>query len=260
MTLCLLCADNMTMYGELECGHKTCWKCALRYRYKVNTIHEKEKAKLCCQCQTPSDKLWIYKNKKGSVKDPVWGVLCEDEDVLQEIRFLRDLYCPLYEQCGTDWSFKSTGELRSHLLGTHQVTFCPVCVLEKPQFISEQQLYSKAQLRLHESITDVCDKDPSNFRGHPPCHFCNNNQYDSETLYKHMQEKHILCEFCERSDSSRSLLYYAGMDELVQHWRSSHHYCEKCHSKHQGDTQHHPSEWVFASTIDISVHNVCGGF
>eukprot|EP01060_Flectonema_neradi_P005401 TRINITY_DN13596_c0_g2_i2.p1 TRINITY_DN13596_c0_g2~~TRINITY_DN13596_c0_g2_i2.p1 ORF type:complete len:583 (+),score=105.65 TRINITY_DN13596_c0_g2_i2:1060-2808(+) len=255
MSLCLLCADETTIFGELECGHVTCWKCALRYRFKVNTAEGKEKAKLCCQCQTPSEKLWIYKNKKGSVRDPVWGVLCEDEDVLQEIKYLRDLFCPLYETCGVDYSFGSTGELRSHLLNKHQVTFCPVCLSEKPLFVSEQQLYTKAQLKLHESVRETCSKDPSNFRGHPKCHFCNMNMYDNEALTAHMQDAHILCELCERSDSAPKYLFYPNLTKLVQHWRESHHYCEKCHSKYEGDEQHHPTEWVFGSNIDLSVHN-----
>eukprot|EP01063_Lacrimia_lanifica_P036288 TRINITY_DN7154_c0_g1_i1.p2 TRINITY_DN7154_c0_g1~~TRINITY_DN7154_c0_g1_i1.p2 ORF type:complete len:336 (+),score=88.53 TRINITY_DN7154_c0_g1_i1:54-1061(+) len=266
MDMCLLCAEDQALFAVYGCGHNSvCYKCALRMRFMTRYKKKDEHKRLLCpECQTSSDTLHIVRCEdrdselgKG-LEDPKWkGVFGADKDILQDINFLRGLYCPLWEECGVEEEFKNLDALRAHMNKKHGATLCGVCFEMRPLFLSEHMLYTPKQMRQHESMTERCELDDSNFYGHPKCYFCNQLFYDPEHLLEHMYHKHLTCDLCK----GRPTTFHKNMSELVQHWRDEHYYCDKCHSQHGGlhSKQHHPSEWAFATEIDFQAHNVWPG-
>jgi hypothetical protein len=82
-------------------------------------------------------------------------------------------------------------------------------------FISEQVLYSKADLERHYRTGD--DAGPmaeSGFKGHPICKFCKKRFYDADELYRHMENAHEHCFLCRKQNPHRFVYYkdYAELD------------------------------------------------
>ncbi|KAJ9455916.1 E3 ubiquitin-protein ligase hel2 [Diplonema papillatum] len=261
MDTCIFCAEETKIWGKLDCGHhNACWKCVLKLRYKTS---DESKAKLCQQCQQPSDGVYLFEddadqdNAEAPVVDRIWqDVVCESEKIRENVSYLRDLFCPKWEQCKTYDAFRSMVDLKQHLDREHGLQFCGICLAHRPLFLSEQTLFTKAQFKKHESTDQRADSDPSNFYGHPPCYFCSGaRMYDTEALYNHMHQKHFLCDICERSADGKKMVFYKDTRELVLHWRDSHIYCERCHEEKADNPSYHPSEWVFASALDLAAHN-----
>ena len=259
----MFCAEERETWALFACGHTSaCFRCALRYRFKNSN---KERSNFCLECQQKSDTVYLFWESDDpaageNIRDEYWeGVTYESEDVLHEVERLVGLCCPLADTCQNYRAFNKSSELRNHLLAKHDVTFCAVCFEGRPLFPAEQPLYTKTELRQHESTTEHCTLDPTNFFGHPKCGFCSSLHLDADALYEHVHKKYLLCDICETS-TDKKMVYYRGMAELMQHWRTSHYYCELCYEKHLGGGEHHPSEWAFKSDIDYAAHNVCHFF
>jgi hypothetical protein len=82
-------------------------------------------------------------------------------------------------------------------------------------FISEQVLYSKADLERHYRTGD--DAGPlaeAGFKGHPLCRFCKKRFYDGDELYRHMENSHEHCFLCRKLHPNRFVYYkdYAELD------------------------------------------------
>lgn len=111
-------------------------------------------------------------------------------------------------------AFGSLSTLKRRLQDAHQLHFCDLCVKGRQVFVSEQVLYSKADLERHCRTGD--DAGPladSGFRGHPSCRFCRQRFYDSDELYKHMEGRHEHCFICRRHNPSR-FVYFRDYAEL----------------------------------------------
>ena len=263
MDMCMFCAEDREIWASYECGHTgACYRCALRVRYRNKNP---EKAKLCLECQRESPKIYLFRkdadhrSAANPVKDTHWrDLMYEDAEVAAAVEQLVGLTCVMGAKCGETRSFDKTSELRQHYVTRHNgVSFCSVCFEGRPLFPAEQTLYTKAQLRKHESTADRCDQDESNFYGHPRCAFCGTLHYDVEALYNHVHQKHYLCDMCERDGDKKKLVFYRGMPELIAHWREHHYYCDKCHVEKSDSNDYHPSEWVFPTDLDFAAHNVC---
>lgn len=90
-------------------------------------------------------------------------------------------------------------------------------------FISDQMLYSKADLEKHMRTGD--DAGPlaeSGFKGHPLCRFCRQRFYDGDELYKHMEGRHEHCFICRKRDPQK-FIYYKDYSELEGERHSSRH-------------------------------------
>lgn len=84
----------------------------------------------------------------------------------------------------------------------------------KQVFISEQVLYSKADLERHMRTGD--DAGPlaeSGFKGHPLCRFCKKRFYDGDELYRHMESAHEHCFLCRKLHPHK-FVYYKDYEEL----------------------------------------------
>jgi hypothetical protein len=61
------------------------------------------------------------------------------------------------------------------------------------------------------------------------CRFCRLHLYDSQEIYKHMEQRHYHCHLCRR-DNPEKHDYFNQYEQLEEHFRSKHHPCpfERC--------------------------------
>jgi len=68
----------------------------------------------------------------------------------------------------------SSEDLQAHLLRSHNLLMCPLCLVHRKIFIGEQHLYTPGQLQRH--LTSRDQQGPQH--GHPICNMCNQRFYD----------------------------------------------------------------------------------
>ena len=268
--MCMVCSETRSWWGIWNtCGHAVCWRCALRIRYHSP---DDTKANICCICQrdcttegitiaasqtppTPEQLSTFHKDKSG------WQVFYETEEMLTEVEYLRGMYCMLWDECGCETAFDSLKSLSAHYWAKHKKCLCEVCFDGNTNFPSEQSLYTQAQLRIHEKPGQHCHKDSTAFAGHPYCHFCQKLVYDNDALYMHMREAHTLCDLCEAMEGREKFVFYRDHKQLCFHMRDSHITCKVCEVNHHElvkrgrGGQRHPTEWTFATEVELQRHN-----
>eukprot|EP00850_Spirogloea_muscicola_P009056 SM000050S16981 [mRNA] locus=s50:216870:219941:+ [translate_table: standard] len=96
-------------------------------------------------------------------------------------------------------------------------------------FVSEQKLYTRAQLDRHaaggNSVADGPAEERGGFAGHPLCSFCGRRFYGDNELYHHMNQEHFNCFLCQRAQPANSV-YYKNYADLEVHFRHDHFLCE----------------------------------
>jgi len=81
-------------------------------------------------------------------------------------------------------------------------------------FISEQLLYTKAELERHKRTGDTSGPlAESGFRGHAHCRFCRRYFFGDNELFAHMQTGHEHCFLCRRARPDK-YVYYRDYAEL----------------------------------------------
>ncbi|KAJ4829147.1 hypothetical protein Tsubulata_038347 [Turnera subulata] len=125
--------------------------------------------------------------------------------------------------------FNSVEQLKSHLFHRHKLFMCSLCLEGRKIFISEQKLYSKAQLSQHvktgDSVADGSESERGGFTGHPMCEFCQNPFYGDNELYSHMSTEHFTCHLCQRQRPGQ-YEYFKNYDSLEFHFHQDHFLCE----------------------------------
>ncbi|CAL5338025.1 unnamed protein product [Camellia sinensis] len=115
--------------------------------------------------------------------------------------------------------FKSLVQLESHLFHKHRLFMCPLCLERKKVFISEQKLYTRAQLNIQVDTGDF-EADGGDlferggFIGHHKCEFCKKAFYGNSELCSHMEDP----EQCQQ---------YKDYDDLEKHFDERHFLCEE---------------------------------
>lgn len=132
--------------------------------------------------------------------------------------------CPVCAENGTTRKFQSMEALQRHLDQTHKLQYCKLCLSDKPVFLSEQQLFSRHDMKYH------------NDKHHPRCEHCPGRLfYDFDALYKHYREDHFLCELCKkmgkkkRNKRTGAVEYEVFKDNaaLRAHCERKHYVCKK---------------------------------
>ncbi len=81
-------------------------------------------------------------------------------------------------------------------------------------FISEQVVYTAADLRVHARTGDLTGPlAEAGFKGHPSCRFCRRQFYGENELFMHMQQAHEQCFLCRRARPDK-YVYYRDYAEL----------------------------------------------
>jgi hypothetical protein len=142
------------------------------------------------------------------------GSLTHEPLTRSTLERLLEFVCPL---CGpVTGSFPDRDALSAHVTRQHNLNYCPVCLRDRPVFVSEQVCFgSKTEMTAHMNKGD----DKTHMKGHPKCHFCNEHFYGDEQLYEHMKQLHMECPVCR----SRGVLhqFYRAYRDLRKHWNDS---------------------------------------
>lgn len=227
---CLLCCheiDNVARFDTVGvCGHTGCCSvCTLRLRQLLGSAS-------CVMCKTELPRViciehaderfesfqdWGDDNIGPShVFDEASGMFFLKRDA-PNLHKLRD---PVCAKCGKN--FASLTALKTHLLDVHQLQFCAICLEHKKAFLAEHELFSKEQLKRHN--TKGTPK--QGFPGHPRCDFCFSRHYSTAELYDHLHKTHFECDICLHALHIQNR-YYKNYPDLENHFRADHFLCEE---------------------------------
>ncbi|KUF93773.1 Plectin protein [Phytophthora nicotianae] len=229
---CVLCCnaiDNASRFNTVGvCNHPGCCSiCALRLRQLLG--------------QTSAD-LRVLPGLGDNIGpshvfDEASGMFFLKEDYTKRIRKLRD---PLCKKCGK--KFATVNALRTHVLDVHGVQYCSICLENKKVFLEELGLFTKDQLKKHNTKGNPHE----GFMGHPRCDFCFSRFYSTTELYEHLRKNHFECDICLYQLNVQNR-YYKDYNDLENHFRADHFLCEEreCLAK---------KFVVFKSHLDLQAH------
>lgn len=251
LATCILCCnaiDNAERFHTVgACGHTGCCSvCALRMRQLMGSMS-------CAVCKQELPRV-ICVEREGDAFESFqdWGddnigpthvfdepsaMFFLKQDFQTHVRKLRD---PLCAKCGK--KFATVQSLKTHVLDVHQLQFCGICLEFKKIFLGEHSLFTKEQLKKHNTRGDPKE----GFTGHPRCDFCFSRHYSTAELYDHLHKNHFECDICLHSMHIENR-YYKNYPDLENHFRADHFLCEEppCLAK---------KFVVFKSHIDLQGH------
>ena len=231
---CIVCADPLEYCAFGPCGHKeTCSKCVLRLR----TVLKNNK---CVVCQQEQSKVFVTRfagDYTASLSADAFANLevstpsnrtlkqaqafFADSRHCDQLRQLCSFSHPLVGSCS------SLKALKQELKKRHGAEFCNVCLEGRKVFISEQIVYSPKELKTHMKQGD--DEGPMaravGFKGHPPCHYCDQRFYGENEIFEHMTRVHEECFICKRRNPHKHV-YYEDYSALEQHFKDHHYLCQ----------------------------------
>ena len=205
---CLVCCEDLRVVALGACNHRSvCALCSVRLR----ELHGDSSCILCKR--TLEHVVMTTDTNKRFEHFRIWGSVCkvggfiharelpfdepsqvffDDVKMLGEILFLRSLSCTKCPELPGKGSFvaKTLQEWTNHM-ESHGVAPCALCVEFRKEFVQEQQLFTRQELKLHET-----SRGPS--KGHPLCEFCNTRFYDGNALWSHLRKQHFTCHICEK--------------------------------------------------------------
>ncbi|KAK8650632.1 hypothetical protein V6N13_140264 [Hibiscus sabdariffa] len=248
---CAVCAGNLEWVAYGACGHQdVCSTCIVRLRFICND-------RRCCICKAESNVVFVTKalgdyTKKISdfsvfpseVREGRAGsywyhegtqTFFDDADHYKVIKAMCRLSCNLCDKMEEDQSrdgvkrrgkFRNIEHLKGHLFHMHKLVMCSLCLEGRKAFISEQKLYSRAQLDQHvntgDSKVDGTANERGGFMGHPKCEFCKTPFYGESELYSHLSTEHYTCHICQ----SFKVEWNSEICLLQIHFRRDHYLCE----------------------------------
>lgn len=209
-----------------ECQHRRCCAmCALKLRIK----HKDER---CVLCKAQLDKVFVVKREDSRKFDQLvkntWdnvggrGMILDEQsamffsqdcnDLLGKFNALREFRCGECEQ-----KFPNVKGLEKHLEMVHAKFLCKLCLEFRGLLLMEHPRYTAAELVVHYRPGD-------GHEGHPSCKFCKGHSfYNSDALYKHLNEKHELCHLCAKAGSRYQ--YFRDYAALEHHFGEAHFLC-----------------------------------
>ena len=198
---CAICAEPLTHVAYGPCGHKdACVECVARLRFVLDD-------RRCVICQVSCERVFATRHmgeytetigadgfealpKKARAgqlhHDEKLDMFFDDDAVCGKVKALRSLVCgECVRDAGGDagvvTQHSSVKALKAHMREKHGKFFCEVCLEGRKVFLSEQVLYTRAQLDKHRygASADVDNAfGQSGFKGHPSCKYCRKFFYD----------------------------------------------------------------------------------
>lgn len=243
---CLTCADPIQIYAIGKCNHKEfCYICTIRMRQLYGNI----KCPICktdletvIYSENPEKNFENYKQENLLFDDNLKSYY-ENKKVKDSCEKVWEISCSVF---GCQQTFPSIENLKSHLKNKHQLTFCDICLEQKPIFLFEQKHYTNEALKQHMKTGDT-QKSPNQTPFHPWCQFCQWFALDGEKLYEHMKNNHHTCQICEQMGRS-SAVYYRDYSSLKRHYSTDHFPCD--------DPQCYQDGIAFANEFDLRAHKL----
>jgi hypothetical protein len=260
---CLICAEPCTVFGVFSCGHYTCVTCALRIALLSKSgcpVCREKKGKVIATRRRPVaedgfDIATQFCDEKTSASGGASLRLCQSLDclvdgdaVLEYVSRLYEFVCPMVccWDSGEQEPFSTMSMLQEHLRVDHKLSYCDICLRNRPAFLSEQMGFTEHEMDQHYRGT-CSKKDPPSFLGHPPCRFCTIRLYDGEQLLKHMQHSHFSCDVCNTGEFT--FTYYKNRAKLLEHFERCHKLCD-----HVDCANLDPMLRVFRSDMELQAH------
>ena len=237
----MICAEPLTHVAYGPCGHRdACVECVARLRFVMDDARC-----VICQQQCPSvfatramgdytetigasafSELPKRALRKELHHDKQLNMFFDDQVVCRKVESLRGLQCSVCPTDGAHQNFTTLKQLKQHLRERHERTFCDVCLEGRKVFVTQQLVYTRAQLDSHKfGKCDAIDEPLGGFKGHPSCRFCKGKCfYDESVIYTHMQSAHETCHLCRRA-SPDTYTYYEDYNELEGHYNKTHFPC-----------------------------------
>ena len=243
----MICAEPLEFVACGPCGHRdACVECVARLRFVMD-----DRRCVICQQQCPrmfaTRHVGAYTETLGGEagfealprrvasgelwRDETLDIFFDDRAVWRRVKELRGLQCAACVAANGGVAegvphHASLKQLRAHLREKHQLHHCDTCVEGRKVFVSQQLLYTRAQLDRHNhGAAGEVDEPLGSFAGHPACKFCGGKRfYDEGALYHHMQSAHETCHLCRRAHPDK-FVYFRNYDELEAHYAAKHHPC-----------------------------------
>ncbi|KAL3671025.1 hypothetical protein V7S43_004209 [Phytophthora oleae] len=247
---CVLCCnviDNVSRFNTVgECNHPGCCSiCALRLRQLLGQTS-------CVMCKTVMPRVICLQSADQSFESfQNWGddnigpahVFDEPSAMFflkEDTKRIRKLRDPICKKC--DKKFGTVSALRTHVLNVHGLQYCSICLENKKVFLEELELFTKDQLKKHNTKGNPHE----GFMGHPRCDFCFSRFYSTTELYDHLRKNHFECDICLYQLHVQNR-YYKDYNDLENHFRADHFLCEEreCLAK---------KFVVFKSHLDLQGH------
>ncbi|OQR83620.1 hypothetical protein ACHHYP_14489 [Achlya hypogyna] len=228
---CLVCAEPFTYHAIGECNHAgICSLCSMRMRILM-------KDTTCPICKQNMPRVIVTNVVQPYASFGIWGetggpgvTLDEKADMffsqcdahyesLVALRTLRCRICP--SPAKPVPAFRSLDEFAAHMHHSHKLQFCDLCLAHQHFFAHEQPLYSKAQLKAHNSQLNRQHSSQKYREYHPGCEFCQRRFYSDVELHAHLEQDHFKCHLCNAGHR-----YYRNYAGLESHFRKQHHLCE----------------------------------
>lgn len=218
---CIVCCETMTYCGLGECNHRAC--CGL-CTFRLRTLHKDEK---CVMCKQLLKRVFIVKpddpRNYEDLRKLTWGklgfgVVGDDKsDIYYSddcLEFKSQMDSLRAFRCGEcTETFPSIARTEKHLSEAHGKVLCKLCLEFRGLFFMEHQRMTPAELAAHSRTGD----DVQSIEGHPACKFCRNTLfYNSDALYKHLNEAHESCHLCAKQGSKYQ--YFRDYKALEAHF------------------------------------------
>ncbi|KAK3259001.1 hypothetical protein CYMTET_31979 [Cymbomonas tetramitiformis] len=167
---CAICAEPLEWVAMGPCGHRdACSKCTTRLRFVLKDTK-------CCFCKQDCPCVFVTKSLGDYTATPgeegfaslssraqaggelhfhePTGAYFDDISHLREIEKTTNLVCSLCVEDPTAKKsrFPNLGALKGHLRNVHKSHMCDICLEGRKVFVSEQVLYTKAELDKHCSV------------------------------------------------------------------------------------------------------------
>ena len=224
---CIICNEEKEFYSIGHCNHDvTCLYCTLKCRSFYND-------KRCPLCNIILNEVFISpvseKHTFEELNKNDKNIYFQDDDFennnvyfidissKEESLKLKGFKCPI-NICLSE-PFENFNQLNKHLNENHMKYYCDICLKDGKKFLSEQNVYSKEELKNHIIFGSYKD----NIFPHPKCPFCKDLYYNDELLFKHMTQLHFLCEICK--NKGKKIIFYSVLPNLIQHNKIKHYCC-----------------------------------
>jgi len=226
---CLVCCEDLRVVALGACEHRSvCALCSVRLRQLLGDS-------ACILCKRTLEHVVMTAETEKKYSDfTIWGDVCkvdgrelpfddasqaffDDKKMFDEIKFVRSFACPKCTPPPGKGSFvgKDLKELKQHTETHHGVAHCALCVEFRKEFVQEQQLFKRNELKLHEKSGD---QGHGPFKGHPLCEFCGERFYDDNALWSHLRKQHFTCHICEKFHSVQNEFYRSFLQRIFVSW------------------------------------------
>ncbi|OQR94873.1 hypothetical protein THRCLA_08073 [Thraustotheca clavata] len=229
---CLVCAEPFTFHAIGECNHAgICSLCSMRMRVLMKDMN-------CPICKQNMPRVIVTNKVEPYASFGIWGetggpgVTFDERSEMffsqcpehyEQLVAIRTLNCRLCPKSKTPLipQFRNLEELESHMTHAHKVSFCGLCLQYQHFYPHEQALYTKGQLKTHNSQINRQNSTQKFREYHPLCEFCQRRYYSDVELYAHLEQDHFKCHLCNAGHR-----YYRNYAGLESHFRKEHHLCE----------------------------------